>query len=139
MDDLIRSILEESRVVAVVGVSPRPERDSHEVMAFLQSRGYRCIPVNPASREPEILGEKVYRSLADLPERIDLVDVFRRSEHAGEVVDQAIAAGARSVWLQLGVRDDAAAERARAAGIRIVMDRCPKLEIPRLGIRPVGD
>jgi predicted CoA-binding protein len=108
-------------------------------MAFLQSRGYRCIPVNPASREPEILGEKVYRSLADLPERIDLVDVFRRSEHAGEVVDQAIAAGARSVWLQLGVRDDAAAERARAAGIRIVMDRCPKLEIPRLGIRPVGD
>jgi predicted CoA-binding protein len=121
-------------MIAVVGASPRPERDSHEVMAFLQSRGYRCIPVNPASSATEILGEKVYPTLADVPVAIDLVDVFRRSEHAGAVVDDAIAVGAKAVWMQLGVRDDPAAARAEAAGLRVVMDRCPKIEMPRLGI-----
>lgn len=133
-DELIREILNRTRVIAVVGASPRPERDSHEVMAFLQERGYRCIPVNPVAREPEILGEKVYASLADVPESIDLVDVFRRSEDAGTVVDEAVAVGARAVWMQLGVRDDAAAERGEAAGVAVVMDRCPKIEMPRLGI-----
>lgn len=135
-DALIRSVLESSRVIAVVGASPRPERDSHDVMGFLQSRGYRCVPVNPASARSEILGEKVYASLAEVPERIDLVDVFRRSEAAGTVVDEAIAVGAKAVWMQLGVRDDAAAERAERAGLRVIMDRCPKIELPRLGIGP---
>ncbi len=133
-DALIRRVLEDARVIAVVGASPNPQRDSHGVMGFLQSRGYRCIPVNPASRELAILGEKVYASLAEIPERIDLVDVFRRSEQAGAVVDEAIAAGAGAVWLQLGVRDEQAAARAEQAGLGVVMDRCPRIEMPRLGI-----
>ena len=127
-------MLEDARVVAVVGASPNPERDSHDVMAFLQSSGYRCIPVNPASCEPEILGEKVYASLEEIPERIDLVDVFRRSDRAGAVIDEAIAVGAGAVWLQLSVRDEQAAMRAEQAGLGVVMDRCPKIEMPRLGI-----
>ena len=133
-DVQIRRVLENARVIAVVGASPNPERDSHGVMAFLQSHGYRCIPVNPASREAEILGEKVYASLAEIRESVDMVDVFRRSELAGTVVDEAIAAGAGAVWLQLGVRDEAAAARAEQAGLGVVMDRCPKIEMPRLGI-----
>ena len=133
-DAQLRAILEGARVIAVVGASPRPERASHEVMTFLQSRGYRCIPVNPAAREAEILGEKVYASLAEIPEPVDLVDVFRRSEQAGAVVDEAIAIGARGVWMQLEVRDDDAAARAERAGLACVMDRCPKIEISRLGI-----
>lgn len=133
-DEQIRVVLEAARVIAVVGASPRPDRDSHEVMSFLQSRGYRCIPVNPVARESEILGEKVYASLAEVPEAIDLVDVFRRSEDAGAVLDEAVACGARAVWMQLGVRDDAAAERGHAAGLEVIMDRCPKIEMPRLGI-----
>lgn len=133
-DEQIRAILESARVIAVVGASPRPERASNRVMSFLQSRGYRCIPVNPAAREPEILGEVVYASLAEVPEPVDLVDVFRRSAQAGAVVDEAIAIGARAVWLQLEVRDDAAAERAERSGLACLMDRCPAIEIPRLGI-----
>jgi predicted CoA-binding protein len=133
-DELIREVLTATRVIAVVGASPRPERDSHDVMAFLQAHGYRCIPVNPVARESEIRGEKVYASLAEVPEPIDLVDVFRRSEDAGAVVDDAIEVGARAVWMQLGVQDDAAAKRAEAAGLAVVMDRCPKIEMPRLGI-----
>ena len=133
-DAQLRAILEGARVVAVVGASPRPERASNEVMTFLQSRGYRCIPVNPAAREAEILGEKVYASLAEIPEPVDLVDVFRRSEQAGAVVDEAIAICARAVWMQLEVRDDDAAARAERAGLACVMDRCPKIEISRLWI-----
>ncbi len=133
-DDVLRRVLESARVIAVVGASPNRARDSHDVMAFLQARGYRCIPVNPRSREPEILGETVYPTLADVPEPIDLVDVFRRSEDAGPVVDEAIAVGAAAVWMQLGVRDDEAAARGERAGLAVVMDRCPKIELPRLGI-----
>ncbi len=133
-DRLIRDVLESARVIAVVGASPNPERASHDVMSFLQSRGYHCIPVNPASREPEILGEKVYPSLAEVPGPIDLVDVFRRSGEAGAVLDAAIAVGARAVWMQLDVRDDEAAARGERAGLQVIMDRCPKIEMPRLGI-----
>lgn len=133
-DTELREILKSTRTIAVVGASPRPERDSHEVMRFLQERGYRTIPINPAIVGQTLLGETVYSSLKDVPEPIDLVDIFRNPEAAGAAVDEAIAVGARAVWMQLGVINHAAAERACAAGLRVVMDRCPKIEIPRLGL-----
>jgi len=101
-------------------------------MAYLQRRGYRTIPINPNAAGGTINDERVYGSLAEVPEPIDMVDVFRRKEAAGGVVDQAIAVGARVVWMQLGVRDDAAAARAEKAGLTVIMDRCPAIEIPRL-------
>ena len=130
----VASVLTELRVWAVVGCSPDPYRDSHRIAALLQSRGYRVIPVNPAAGVAEILGERVYASLSEIPpeEGVEVVDVFRRSELAGAHVDEAIEIGARAVWLQLGVIDEAACERARAAGLRVVMDRCPAIELPRL-------
>jgi predicted CoA-binding protein len=130
----IRRIFSGPRRIALVGASPRPDRDSHHVMQFLQQRGHRVIPVNPACAGQTILGETVRASLEEVGPPIDLVDVFRRSDAAGEVVDEAIALGARAVWLQLGVIDEAAAARARAAGLDVVMDRCPAIEIPRLGL-----
>jgi predicted CoA-binding protein len=133
-DDYLRGILTSVRTIAVVGASPRPQRPSHGVMRYLQRRGYRAIPVNPFAAGQEILGERVHASLAEIDEKIDMVDVFRRSAAAGAVVDEAIAAGARVVWMQLEVRDDAAASRAEAAGLKVVMDRCPAIEIPRLGL-----
>jgi predicted CoA-binding protein len=133
-DDEIRTILGETKTIALVGASPRPERDSHEVMEFLQSRGYRVIPVNPVCAGETILGERVRATLREIAEPIDLVDVFRNSEAAGPVIDEAIAVKAKAVWTQLGVVNEPAAERARAAGLAVVMDRCPKIEIPRLGL-----
>jgi predicted CoA-binding protein len=133
-DDYLRGILDGVRTIAVVGASPRRERPSHRVMAYLQRRGYRTIPVNPNAVGDTINGERVYASLAEVPEPIDMVDVFRRPEAASGVVDEAIAAAAKVVWMQLGVRDDAAAARAEMAGLKVVMNRCPAIEIPRLGL-----
>jgi len=136
-DTYLRGILESVRTIAVVGASPRRERPSHRVMAYLQRRGYRAIPVNPNATGNTINGEKVYASLAEVLEPVDMVDVFRRTEAAGGVADEAIAIGAKVVWMQLGVRDDAAAARAEMAGLKVVMNRCPAIEIPRLGLPPI--
>ena len=134
-DDFLREILTEARIIAVVGASPRLHRPSHGVMRYLQRHGYRTIPVNPFSAGDKILGEECYAKLEDIPEAVDMVDIFRRPEMAGGVVEEAIAIGAKSVWMQLGVRDDAAAARAEAHGIQVVMDRCPAIEIPRLRLQ----
>jgi predicted CoA-binding protein len=120
--ETIRRILDECRTIAVVGLSSSTWRPSHGVAAYMQRAGYRVIPVNP--NETEVLGEKSYASLRELTDKIDLVDVFRRSEEAGAAVDEAIAIGAKGVWLQEGVIDEAAAQRAVNAGLLVVMDRC---------------
>ena len=133
-DPYLREILTGARTIAVVGASPQRGRPSHRVMAYLQRRGYRAIPVNPNAAGGTIHGETCYATLAEIPEPIDMVDIFRRAETAGEVVDEAIAVGAKVVWMQLGVRDDDAAVRAEARGIKVVMNRCPAIEIPRLGL-----
>ena len=133
-DNQIRAVLTSSRRIAVVGASPRPSRDSHRVMNFLIERGYAVYPVNPDAGQEEILGRKVYAALADLPEPVDIVDVFRNSSEAGGVCDEAIEHGAKTVWMQLGVINQAGAERARAAGLNVVMNRCPRIEMPRLNI-----
>jgi len=120
--EAIKAILDSCRTIAVVGLSSHSARPSHGVASYMQRHGYRVIPVNP--NETEVLGEKAYPSLADVPEKIDLVDIFRRSDEAGKAVDEAIATGAKAVWLQEGVIDHAAAERAHDAGLLVVMDRC---------------
>ncbi len=129
--DLIDEILDNVKTIAVVGLSDNPARDSHGVSAYMQSQGYRIIPVNPALNQVEVLGEPSYDDLASASAAvraqgaaIDLVDVFRRSEFAGGVTDDAIGIGARYVWMQDGVVDEAAAERARAAGLGVIMDDC---------------
>jgi uncharacterized protein len=132
-DSDIRDILTSVKTIAVVGWSPKPDRPSHGVAAFLKRRGYRVIPVNPGQAGQQALGETVVATLAEAGP-VDMVDIFRRSEEAGAVVDAAIAARAKVVWMQLGVIDEAAAARARAAGLRVVMNRCPAIEIPRLGL-----
>ncbi len=119
--DEITGILECGRSVAVVGCSPNPERDSHRIARYLQAVGYRVIPVNPNASE--ILGERCYAALDDVPERIDWVDVFRRSEEVPEIADAALRRGVRGFWMQLGVRHPAAAARLRAGGVLVVEDR----------------
>ena len=131
-DDYLRGILQSVRTVAIVGASPKSDRPSHGVMRFLQRSGYRAIPVNPTAAGETINGERCRATLAEIGEPIDMVDIFRRSEHAGAVVDEAIAIGAKVVWMQLGVRDDEAAVRAEKAGLKVVMNRCPAIERPRL-------
>ena len=137
-DDGSRTLLTEARTIALVGASDRPDRASYGVMAYLQQRGYRVIPVNPQITGEHLHGEFVFRDLDQIGESIDIVDIFRNSAAAGEAVDAAIAAGAKAVWMQLGVVNAEAAARAEAAGLQVVMDRCPKIEIPRLGIGKVG-
>jgi predicted CoA-binding protein len=132
-DRKIRDILSSVKTIAVVGWSSKPDRPSHSVAAFLARRGYRVIPVNPGQAGQQALGETVVATLAEAGP-VDMVDIFRRSEEAGAVMDEAIAVGAKVVWTQLGVVDEAAAERARAAGLKVVMNRCPAIEIPRLGL-----
>jgi len=132
-DDDVAALLGARGTWAVVGCSPDPRRDSHRVAAFLQRSGFRVVPVNPHV-DGEILGERCHPSIDAIPDDvgIDVVDIFRRSEYAGGHVDEAIRRGAGGVWLQLGVIDAAAAARARSAGLRVVMDRCPAIELPRL-------
>ena len=132
-DSEIREILSSVKTIAVVGWSPKPDRPSHGVAAFLARRGYRVIPVNPGQAGQEALGETVVATLAEAGP-VDMVDIFRRSDEAGAVMDEAVAVGAKVVWTQLGVVDEAAATRARAAGLKVVMNRCPAIEIPRLGL-----
>lgn len=137
-DEDIRELLEGARTIAVVGASDRPDRPSYRVMKMLQDHGYRTIPVNPQITGEHVHGEFVFRDLHQLGDPIDIVDIFRRPEAAGDAVDEAIAVGAKAVWLQLGVVNQAAAARAEAAGLKVVMDRCPAIDIPRLGIAPIG-
>ena len=137
-DAEIADLLSSVRTIALVGASDRPERASYGVMHFLQDHGYRVIPVNPQITGEHVHGEYVWRELSQIGEAIDMVDIFRRSADAGDAVDQAIAAGAKAVWMQLGVVNEEAAARAEAAGLKVVMDRCPKIEIARLGLSPVA-
>jgi predicted CoA-binding protein len=133
-DDEIAALLAETKTIAMVGASDRPDRPSYGVMKFLVDRGYRVLPVNPQITGEHVHGEYVWRELSQIGEPIDMVDIFRRPEAAGEAVDQATAVGAKSVWMQLGVINEAAAARAEAAGLKVVMDRCPAIEIRRLGL-----
>lgn len=129
-DSDLKRLFETVRTIAVVGCSPKPERPGHYVAKYLQDLGYRVIPVNPG--QTEILGEKCYASLRDIPEPVDMVDCFRRAEDIPPVVEDAIAIGAKFVWMQLGIVNEEAAQRAIDAGIEVVMDRCPKIDYPRL-------
>lgn len=135
-DELLKRILTETKVIAMVGASDKPNRASHGVMRFLQSRGYRVIPVNPVLAGRQLNGETVYAGLKDIPQdqtgRIDMVEIFRNSADAAAPVLEAIEIGARFVWMQLGVVNEAAAKTARAAGLEVVMDHCPAIEYPRL-------
>ena len=131
-DPLIRRILEETKTIAMVGASANWKRPSSFAMKYLQGKGYRVIPVNPREAGNEILGETCYATLADIPDAIDMVDIFRASEAAGEFSDQAIEIGAKVVWMQLGIRHPEAAARAEDAGLTVIMNRCPKIEYGRL-------
>ena len=139
-DELIREILSRARTIAVVGFSANPARPSHSVAKYLLTRGYRVVPVNPGVAGQTWLGEKVHGSLAETGGQVDLVDIFRRSEAVAGVTDQALALSPLpfAIWTQLGVRDDEAAEKARRKGVRVIQNRCPAIEIPRLGLARVA-
>jgi len=134
----IRNILEQVQTIALVGASEKVTRPSHEVMAYLQEHGYRVFPVNPRLAGQTLLGETVVASLDQLPVPVDMVDVFLAPERTDAIIDQTIALGIPVLWLQIGVINEAGAARAEAAGLKVVMDRCPKQEIPRLGIQAKG-
>jgi len=136
-DDEISELLTNARTIAMVGASDEPDRPSYGVMKFLQDHGYRVLPVNPTITGEHVHGEYVWRDMSQIGVPIDIVDIFRNSEDAGEAVDDAIKAGAKAVWMQLGVVNREAAERAEAAGLKVVMNRCPKIEIARLGLPKV--
>jgi len=136
-DEDIAELLTSARTIAMVGASDRPNRPSHGVMRILQQHGYRVFPVNPQIAGGIVHGEVVLRDISEIEVPIDIVDIFRRSEAAGEAVDQAIQVGAKAVWLQIGVIDEDAAARAEAAGLKVVMDRCPAIDLPRLRIPPL--
>ena len=129
-DDTIKALLSRPQTVAVVGCSPDPQRDSHRIAQLLKAKGHRVIPVNPGHQT--MINETCYASLRDIPEQVDMVDIFRRSEHVAPIVDEAIEAGAKIIWMQLGVIDEEAAVKAQQAGLTVVMDRCPAIEYRRL-------
>ncbi len=131
-DETIRTVLRDTRTIAMVGASANWSRPSFFVMKYLQRKNYRVIPVNPGIAGQEILGEPVAAALSDIGEPVDMVDVFRNSAAAGPITDEAIDIGAKSVWMQIGVRNDDAASRAEAAGLTVIMNRCPKIEYSRL-------
>ena len=137
-DEDIRALLTSARTIAVVGASDRPNRPSYGVMKILQDHGYRVLPVNPQITGEHVHGEFVWRELAQIGLPIDIVDIFRRPEAAGDAVDQAIFVGAKAVWMQIGVINEEAAARAEVAGLKVVMDRCPAIDIRRLGVPKVA-
>ncbi len=137
-DDTLRDVLTNTKRIALVGASDRPQRPSYGVMKFLLEQGYEVIPVSPKLAGQQLLGQTVYASLQSIPGKIDMVDVFRNAEAAWDVAQEAIAVGAKVLWLQIGVINEQAAVLAGDAGLTVVMDRCPKIEIPRLGISPIG-
>ena len=135
-DEKLREILSSTPTIAVLGASPKPGRDSRAIVGYLIQHGYHVIPVNPAHAGQKVFGQTIYASLADVPEPIDIVDIFRRTDKLGEAVDEALALERKPkvVWMQLGLRDETAAERARAAGITVIQDHCIKIEHARLGL-----
>lgn len=134
-DELIREVLTETQHIALVGASDKPARASYQVMAYLLAQGYRVTPVSPKLVGKTLLGQQAYATLADIPEPVDMVDVFRNAEAAWGVAQEAIAIGAKTLWLQLGVINEQAAVLAKEAGMTVIMDRCPKIDIPRLGLQ----
>lgn len=135
-DDALRAILAGAGTIAMVGASSNPDRPAHGVMRFLQERGFRVVPVSP--NETEVLGERAWPSLGEVPEPVDIVDVFRRAEHTPAIADEAVEAGARTLWLQLGISNEEAAERGKAGGLTVVMDRCIAQTVRRLGLSKEG-
>ncbi|HZP99422.1 MAG TPA: CoA-binding protein [Reyranella sp.] len=131
-DAYLRRILRDTKTIAMVGASANWNRPSYFAMKYLQDRGYKIYPINPGAVGQEILGEKVYGTLDELPQKVDMVDIFRNSQAAGPITDEAIKHGAKVVWMQLGVVNEDAAKRAEKAGLKVVMDRCPKIEHSRL-------
>tara|TARA_B100001093_G_scaffold432150_1_gene428521 strand:- start:67 stop:519 length:453 start_codon:yes stop_codon:yes gene_type:complete len=134
-DAVIKEILETTRVIALIGASDKPNRPSYSVMKYLKIMGYQVIPVNPFKAGKEILGEPVFGSLSEINTPIDMVDIFRKPSETVQIIDAAIAANAKAIWMQIGVVNQEAAKRATAAGLQVIMNRCPKIEIPRLKIR----